>query len=144
MNIYLFRGYGYGYAFCFSPGVSACSEQLPVQLRAQPHVRLLYAISYADQAVLTNPNFPNTSLSAASNSNPYALPLRDVHDNVDHYALVLGGFSNEGAGEVAFLAAVIGNSSTQYYLAISLIGATTFSRMQFWLLLIGTEAAGLI
>jgi hypothetical protein len=83
-------------------------------------------------------------LSASSNSNPYAVSFLDVHDNVDHHAITLGGFSNNGGPEAAFSVAVVSTSPTQYFLTVSLFGSTSFSQLQFQLLLIGTEATGIV
>jgi hypothetical protein len=93
---------------------------------------------------MSNPNHQNLSLSASSNSNPYAVSFLDVHDNVDHHAIVFGGLSNNGGPEAAFSVSVVNPSPTRYYLTVALFGLTSFSRLQFQLLLIGTEAAGII
>jgi hypothetical protein len=94
--------------------------------------------------VIDNPSHPGLTLSASSNSNPYAVPFLDVHDNINHHAVVFQGLSNLGGPEASFSVSVVGTSATQYYLAVTLFGTTFFSRMQFQLLLIGNEAAGII
>jgi hypothetical protein len=84
------------------------------------------------------------SLSVTSSSNPYTVSFLDVHDNVDHHAIVLGGYHLEGGDELSFTVGVIDTSTTRYYLAVALLGTTSCVRLQFSLLLIGTEAAGFI
>jgi hypothetical protein len=81
-------------------------------------------------------------LSASSHSNPYAVSFLDIHDNIDHHAITLSGFSNLGSPEASFSVSVANTSSTQYTLAVTFFGTTSFSRLQFQLLLVGNEAAG--
>jgi hypothetical protein len=104
----------------------------------------MYTYSHPDQVIISNPSHPGVPLSASSNSSPYVFSLLDVHDNVNHHAIVFGGLSNLGSGEVAFSVSVVNSSATQYSLAVSLFGTTSFSRMQFHLLLVGNEAAGVL
>jgi hypothetical protein len=72
------------------------------------------------------------------------MSLLDIHDNVNHHAVVYGGSSNNGALEMAFTVSAVRTNSTQYILNVVLFGATSVTRMQFFLLLIGNEATGLI
>jgi hypothetical protein len=72
------------------------------------------------------------------------VPFLDIHDNVDHSAIVLGGYHLEGRPELSFMVSVVGPSATQYYLSVVLLGNSSCLQLQFWLLLIGTEGAGIV
>jgi hypothetical protein len=72
------------------------------------------------------------------------MPLLDIHDNVNHHAVVYGGSTNNGALEMSFRVSAVQNSPTQYTLSVTLLGATDLTRLQFFLLLIGNEAVGLL
>jgi hypothetical protein len=69
------------------------------------------------------------------------MPLLDIHDNVNYHVIVYGGSSNNGALEMAYQVSAVRNSATQYTLTVTLLGATSLTRIQFFLLLIGNEAA---
>jgi hypothetical protein len=83
-------------------------------------------------------------LSASSSSSPYEISLLDIHDNVIQTAVVYGGSTNLGALEMSFKIYLTRISATHYSLNVTLYGATSLMRMQFFLLLIGSEAAGFI
>jgi hypothetical protein len=70
------------------------------------------------------------------------MPLLDIHDNVEHQAVVYGGSSNNGAMEMSFTVSAVRNSATQYTMNVALFGDTSVTRIQFFLLLIGNEAVG--
>jgi hypothetical protein len=119
--------------------------QWPVQLHQQPTLHLLYVLLHADQILIGNPSYPGTSLSSTSNSNPYLLAFSDVHSNLDYTSVVLGGLSTEGTMECKFALQAGTPTSTQVLLTLTVIDTNSrFTQMQFFLLLVGTEAAGQI
>ena len=65
------------------------------------------------------------------------MPLSDIHNNVLYHALVLGGLSLDGATDCQFAVQVAGSTSTQYHLAVTVFAASSFSKMVFFLLLVG-------
>jgi hypothetical protein len=70
------------------------------------------------------------------------MPLLDIHDNVAQEAVVYGGSTSNGLLDISFEVSAVRNSATQYSLNVVFFGSTSVRRMQFFLLLIGNEAAG--
>ena len=94
---------------------------------------------------MTNYNNPGSNLNSSSTSNPYRVTFSDIHDNVNNYAIAYSGHNTPIVkADCSFNVAVVSNSSTQYQLALSLYGTTTFAQIQFFLALIGNEANGII
>jgi hypothetical protein len=114
---------------------------LPHELRPQPHARLLYRSFQIDQVILTHPN-PSLPLAPGSTGTgtPYTIPLNDLHNNVNHHALALAGLSALGSNDSKFRVQIIGAAPTVYLLALALFGISSYSRLQFFLLLVGNEA----
>jgi hypothetical protein len=83
-------------------------------------------------------------LTSTSISNPYTVNFQDIHNNISHSAIVLAGLSNTGELDCSFRVDVISPLLTQYHLSVSIYGASAFTQMQFFLILIGNEASGYI
>ncbi len=115
-----------------------------VELCTQPNVCFLYDIIHTDQFLCVNVNNGNASLTASNISNPYVLSLKDIHNNVQSSHIVLGGLSNIDPIDSSFTIQIIGSTTTQYAFALGIQGSSAYSKMQFFLLLIGTEAVGYI
>jgi hypothetical protein len=96
----------------------------------------------SDQLLITH-STPNTDISTVSNPSPYTLALGDVHNNIDHYAIVYSGHWNpSNSTEVAFTIQTISNTNTQFVFDLQVYGATTIRQINFALLIVGTEGLG--
>lgn len=83
-------------------------------------------------------------MTASNNSNPYVLPLKDIHSSLQTSQVVFGGLTNESPADSAFVIQIVGNTSTQYAFALTVQLTSSFSKMQFFLILIGGAGSGYI
>jgi len=80
-------------------------------------------------------------MNSTAISNPYTVSFKDIHNNVNSYAIAYSGHDTPiSKTDCAFNILVLNSFPTQYHLGLSLYGSTTFAQIQFFLLLIGNEA----